>query len=156
MDGGLAVRLALGNRGFNSSTELKVRPEYGFLFSVFQSAGLYNNQGPNVMVINGQRVDGTASEASSASSNADHAAPRPTNVATCLVTTPQDAGIEALDESLSRLALEQPKLAELVQLRYFGGLTLAQSAEFLGVSARTADTWWAYARAWFAVELKDE
>ena len=38
--------------------------------------------------------------------------------------------------------------------RAFGGLTLAQCAEVLGVSARTADTWWAYARAWLAVEAK--
>lgn len=62
-------------------------------------------------------------------------------------------GIEALDEALSRLAREHPQQAELVQLRYFGGLTLDQCAQTLGVSARTADTWWAYARAWLAVEL---
>jgi RNA polymerase sigma factor (TIGR02999 family) len=70
-------------------------------------------------------------------------------------STMNDGRIEALDEALSRLAGEQPKLAELVQLRHFGGLTLAQAAEVLGVSPRTADTWWAYARAWLAVELKD-
>jgi RNA polymerase sigma factor (TIGR02999 family) len=70
-----------------------------------------------------------------------------------LAISPRDPGLEALDEALSRLAIDQPKLAELVQLRYFGGLTLAQCAEVLGVSARTADTWWAYARAWLLVEL---
>jgi len=64
-----------------------------------------------------------------------------------------DEDIEALDEALSRLAAEQPQLAELVQLRHFGGLTLAECADILGVSARTADTWWAYARSWLAVEL---
>jgi len=62
----------------------------------------------------------------------------------------------ALDDALSRLAVEHPKLAELVQLRYFGGLKLAESADVLGVSPRTADTWWSYARAWLAVELKDK
>jgi RNA polymerase sigma factor (TIGR02999 family) len=72
-----------------------------------------------------------------------------------LATTPRDEAIEALDEALTRLAIEQPKLAELVQLRRFGGLTLAECALVLGVSARTADTWWAYARAWLAVELKE-
>lgn len=61
---------------------------------------------------------------------------------------------EALDEALSRLAIDYPQQAELVQLRYFGGLTLEQCAEALGVSARTADTWWAYARAWLAIELR--
>jgi hypothetical protein len=40
-------------------------------------------------------------------------------------------------------------------LRRFGGLTLAQCAEVLGVSPRPADTWWAYARAWLAVKLKE-
>jgi RNA polymerase sigma factor (TIGR02999 family) len=69
--------------------------------------------------------------------------------------TPHDSGIEALDEALSLLAVEHPKLAELVQLRFFGGLTLAECADVLGVSARTADSWWSYARAWLAVELKD-
>lgn len=67
----------------------------------------------------------------------------------------QDDDAEALDEALSKLAGEQPPVAELVQLKYFGGLTLAQCAETLGVSERTADTWWAYARAWLAVELKE-
>jgi RNA polymerase sigma factor (TIGR02999 family) len=64
-----------------------------------------------------------------------------------------DDQIEALDELLNRLAVERPQVAELVQLRRFGGLTLEECAETLGVSARTADTWWAYARAWLAVEL---
>lgn len=71
------------------------------------------------------------------------------------IPLPSD-GTEALDEALSRLAQEQPQLAELVQLRQFGGLTLAECAEVLGVSPRTADTWWAYARAWLGVELKKE
>ena len=73
-----------------------------------------------------------------------------------LAVTPRDDGIEALDEALSRLAVEQPNLAELVQLRHFGGLTLAQCALVLGISPRTADTWWSYARAWLAVELKEK
>ena len=72
-----------------------------------------------------------------------------------LISQPPDDAVEALDDALSRLVVEQPQLAELVQLRRFGGLTLAQCAEVLGVSARTADTWWAYARAWLAVELKE-
>jgi RNA polymerase sigma factor (TIGR02999 family) len=59
-----------------------------------------------------------------------------------------------VDEALQRFAVEQPKMAELVQLRHFGGLTLDQCAEVLGVSPRTADTWWAYARAWLAVRLE--
>jgi RNA polymerase sigma factor (TIGR02999 family) len=73
-----------------------------------------------------------------------------------LAVTPPETDVEAIDEALTRLAKQHPKVAELVQLKHFGGLTLAQSAEVLGVSPRTADTWWAYARAWLAVELKNE
>ena len=73
-----------------------------------------------------------------------------------LVANPQNESLLALDNALLKLAVEHPKLAELVQLRYFGGMTLAESAEILGVSPRTADTWWAYARAWLAIELKED
>ena len=62
----------------------------------------------------------------------------------------------ALDEALSRLAVADPQAAELVQLRYCGGLTLKQAAELLGVSPRTADSWWAYARSWLLAELRGE
>lgn len=70
-------------------------------------------------------------------------------------TVVPSADLEALDEALTKLAGEKPQLAELVQLRYFGGLTLSQCADALGVSPRTADTWWSYARAWLAVELAE-
>jgi RNA polymerase sigma factor (TIGR02999 family) len=70
-----------------------------------------------------------------------------------LVSEPPDEDIEALDEALTKLAAEHPPLAELVQLHRFGGLPLDQCAEVLGISARTADTWWAYARSWLGVEL---
>lgn len=72
-----------------------------------------------------------------------------------LATAPGDDRLEALDEALTRLAVDRPRVAELVQLRYFGGATLTECAKILGISARTADIWWAYARAWLAVELKD-
>jgi RNA polymerase sigma factor (TIGR02999 family) len=70
-----------------------------------------------------------------------------------LAILPEADGLEALDEALSRFADKHPQQAELVQLKYFGGLTLEQCAEVLGVSSRTADTWWAYARAWLSVAL---
>jgi RNA polymerase sigma factor (TIGR02999 family) len=62
----------------------------------------------------------------------------------------------AHDEGLSRLAAADPQAAEVVQLRYFGGLTLKQAAELLGVSPRTADSWWAYARSWLLAELRGD
>jgi RNA polymerase sigma factor (TIGR02999 family) len=61
----------------------------------------------------------------------------------------------ALDEALSQLGDSDPKAAELVKLRYFAGLTVAQAAEALGVSPRTADFLWAYARAWLLQKIDD-
>jgi RNA polymerase sigma factor (TIGR02999 family) len=60
----------------------------------------------------------------------------------------------ALDEALDRLAAADPKAAELVQLRYFAGLTLADAAEALDISPRTAGRLWAYARAWLRREIE--
>jgi RNA polymerase sigma factor (TIGR02999 family) len=54
----------------------------------------------------------------------------------------------ALDEALEHLARTDPQTAELVKLRFFAGLTIKQAAEHLGISPRTADFRWAYARAW--------
>src|SRR5262245_26554179 len=54
----------------------------------------------------------------------------------------------ALDAALERLAAEYPAQAELVKLRYFGGLSLPDAASALGLSERTAGRHWAFARAW--------
>jgi DNA-directed RNA polymerase specialized sigma24 family protein len=51
------------------------------------------------------------------------------------------------------LAATDPRAAELVQLRYFGGLSIPEAARVLGVSPRTADRLWVYARAWLHQEL---
>lgn len=70
-----------------------------------------------------------------------------------LVQPELDSQLEAIDEALNRLAQFQPQIAELVELRYFVGLTIPAVATILGVSPRTADAWWAYARGWLAEEL---
>ena len=59
----------------------------------------------------------------------------------------------ALDEALTKLAAQDPRKAELVKLRYFTGLTVAQAAAALGISEATAHRWWNYARAWLREEL---
>ena len=59
----------------------------------------------------------------------------------------------ALDDALNKLAVEDPPKAELVKLRYFAGLTLAQASEALGISHNTADNWWAYAKAFLFNEM---
>jgi RNA polymerase sigma factor (TIGR02999 family) len=61
----------------------------------------------------------------------------------------------ALSEALDRLALEDPKKAELVKLRYFAGFTLPESAELLGISLATAKRYWSYARAWLYDAVSD-
>ena len=60
----------------------------------------------------------------------------------------------ALDEALGRLAEHEPQKAELVKLRYFVGLTLAEAAEVLGLSEPTAKRYWTYARVWLYRELE--
>jgi RNA polymerase sigma factor (TIGR02999 family) len=62
--------------------------------------------------------------------------------------------ILALDEALDRLAANDREAAELVKLRFFAGLTAEQAADVLGISARTADRTWGYARAFLLKEMK--
>jgi len=67
-----------------------------------------------------------------------------------------DVPAELLDlsDALDRLAAESPEKAELVKLRFFGGLTLPQAAAALGISPSTADRAWAYARAWLFAAME--
>ena len=60
----------------------------------------------------------------------------------------------ALDAALTRLAEGHRQAADLVQLRYFAGLTLPEAARALGISPRTASRLWAYARAWLRREIE--
>jgi RNA polymerase sigma factor (TIGR02999 family) len=60
----------------------------------------------------------------------------------------------ALDAALTRLAAGHRQAADLVQLRYFAGLTLPEAARALGISPRTAGRLWAYARAWLRREVE--
>jgi RNA polymerase sigma factor (TIGR02999 family) len=59
----------------------------------------------------------------------------------------------ALDEALTDFAVGEPVAAQVVQLRYFGGLTIAEAAEVLHISSRTANRHWTYARAWLHQKL---
>ncbi|RLS56816.1 MAG: sigma-70 family RNA polymerase sigma factor [Planctomycetota bacterium] len=59
-----------------------------------------------------------------------------------------------LDVALNKLAGVDSQAVALVQLRYFAGLTLAEAAQVLGISPRSADRLWAYAKAWLREELQ--
>lgn len=60
----------------------------------------------------------------------------------------------ALDEALDRLQSADGQAAEIVRLRYFAGLSGKEAAEILGISPRSADRLWAYARAWLRRDLR--
>lgn len=65
-----------------------------------------------------------------------------------------DEDVLALDAALTKLAASDKMAAELVQLRYFAGLTLPEAASVLDVSPRTAGRLWSYARAWLRQEIE--
>lgn len=66
-----------------------------------------------------------------------------------------DEQLIALDEALALLVVEDPSAAQLVNLRFFAGLTLKDSAASLGLAIRTAERQWAYARAWLFARLRN-
>ena len=68
----------------------------------------------------------------------------------------RDLDLLALDEAMQKLAALNQRQAEMVELRFFGGLSLREVAEFLGVSPRTVDGDWSMARAWLRRELRGE
>jgi RNA polymerase sigma factor (TIGR02999 family) len=62
----------------------------------------------------------------------------------------------AVHEALERFQVVDGAAAQIVNLRYFAGLTIPQAAEALGISTSTADRSWAYARAWLHAALKHD
>ena len=67
----------------------------------------------------------------------------------------EDTSQEILEvhEALHKLAEEKPQVASLVELRYFGGLSLEDAARSIGISIRTASRYWSYARIWLHHEI---
>lgn len=72
-----------------------------------------------------------------------------------VVLAAEERGIDvlALDEALAALARVDPRKSRVVELRYFGGLTIEETAEVLGVSLDTTKRDWRMARAWLLAEL---
>jgi RNA polymerase sigma factor (TIGR02999 family) len=70
-----------------------------------------------------------------------------------IAAPPEVFGILPLDDALTRLALLQPRLAKVVELRFFGGLDVEETAALLACSPRTVKRDWALARAWLVREL---
>ncbi len=70
------------------------------------------------------------------------------------VTTTTPDQLLAVDESLSRLAREDPTAAEMVRLRYFAAMSVQEAADVLGIHRATAHRHWAYARAWIRADVR--
>ena len=58
-----------------------------------------------------------------------------------------------LDEALKALAALDPKQAEVVELRFFSGLTVEETAEVMGISPATVKRWWTLSKAWLRCEM---
>jgi len=69
------------------------------------------------------------------------------------ITTDDDLLLR-VDEALEKLAVQAPDKAQLVKLRFFAGLSIAEAAEALGIAPATAKRHWAFARAWLFTELE--
>jgi RNA polymerase sigma factor (TIGR02999 family) len=67
-----------------------------------------------------------------------------------------DVDLLALDEALTKLAVQDSRRAELVKLRFFAGLTMPEVAQVLGISLATAERWWTFTRTWLYAELAGE
>jgi RNA polymerase sigma factor (TIGR02999 family) len=73
-----------------------------------------------------------------------------------VAATHSDEQLFAVNEALDKLAAQSPGKAELVKLRYFVGMTIAEAAEALGISEPAARRQWAFARAWLYREIKTQ
>lgn len=73
----------------------------------------------------------------------------------CFLADDRAEHLLLLDEALAKLAAESPEKAELVKLRYFGGLSHQEAAKSLGISRATADRYWSYAKVFLHCEMED-
>lgn len=71
-------------------------------------------------------------------------------------TVSADIEVMALDEALRRLAVFDPQQERIVELRYFGGLTIDETAEVIGISTATVKREWTIAKAWLRAQLSNQ
>lgn len=71
------------------------------------------------------------------------------------VSSRRDEDVLAVEEALEKLAEMDARQAQIVELRFFAGLTVAEVAKVLGVSKRTVESEWTFSRAWLRRELTD-
>ncbi|HKA21296.1 MAG TPA: sigma-70 family RNA polymerase sigma factor [Blastocatellia bacterium] len=71
-----------------------------------------------------------------------------------ILSEDRDTDLTELDEVLERLATIDPQQSRVVELRIFGGLTVEETAEVMGISSRTVKREWSMARAWLHQQIK--
>ncbi|MEM7585130.1 MAG: antiterminator Q family protein [Acidobacteriota bacterium] len=72
-----------------------------------------------------------------------------------LAIAPPDDRVLAVDRAVSRLEESDPRQGQIVNLRYFAGLTLREIAELLGLSLSTIEREWRFTKTWLQVELTE-
>jgi RNA polymerase sigma-70 factor (ECF subfamily) len=72
---------------------------------------------------------------------------------TIVLSSGRTVDLVALDEALTRLAAIDPQQSRIVELRYFSGLSVEETAEVLGVSSRTVKRDWKVAKAWLRQQI---
>lgn len=72
------------------------------------------------------------------------------------ITNRRDEDVLALENALVKLADVDPRQSQIVEMRFFGGMTVAEVAEVLGVSKRTVESEWTMIRAWLRREFAEE
>ena len=75
---------------------------------------------------------------------------------TAMVAADAPTDLIALDQALEQLDVADPRAAQLVKLRYFGGMTIPDAAAVMAISPRTADSLWAYARSWLFQKMEGD
>ena len=73
-----------------------------------------------------------------------------------IVSKDKSADLMALDEALNSLAAIDPQQSRVVELRIFGGLTVEETAEALGISPSTVKREWSMAKAWLHCQIKKD
>ncbi len=68
----------------------------------------------------------------------------------------QEIDLVALDEALRELIQLNEQIGRVVELRFFGGCTIAETAEILGISPKSVERHWTFARAWLRAKLEDQ
>ena len=73
-----------------------------------------------------------------------------------IFTAERDVDVVHVDEALKKLANQDERQSRVVELRFFGGLTVSEAAQVLGVSKRTVESDWTLAKAWLHRELSED